>query len=81
MKYYEYTLSNAKDLTPSKIHVAIQSTANTNYIILSESTLTGSIQEFDDWASTVSWGNQNGYNIEQDQNTWFLFYPEFDKIQ
>ena len=80
MKYYEYTLSKAKELTPSKIDVAIQSRVNTNYIILSESTLTDSIQEFDDWESTVSWGNENGYGIEQDQNTWFKFIPDIDEI-
>ena len=39
------------------------------------------IQEFDDWTSTVSWGNENGYDIEQDQNTWFKFIPDIDEIQ
>tara|TARA_R100000353_G_scaffold15383_1_gene14933 strand:- start:1451 stop:1690 length:240 start_codon:yes stop_codon:yes gene_type:complete len=79
MKYYEFTAEKARELEPTDIRVACQK-GDTNYIIETEATLTGSIQEFANWEEAYTWGNSNGYKIEKDENTWNYYIPEISYL-
>lgn len=80
MKYYEYTTENAKNINSADIVVASPNSDNTKYIISTEATLSNGIQEFDSWQASITWGNNNDYNMREEDATNNLYIPEISSL-